>query len=123
MTSIVSLRRDASAAADPMSATLTLVSAEIAAIADAAEALQLPIVQLILRAGPDAAASHPELQNLDLMTQALKALALFTARLADGAERGRAAQGLELADLAARLSGEAAEEPPAEAGACVFFSD
>lgn len=107
-----------------MPATLRLVAAEIGVLADAAEGLQVPIVELILRAGPKAAAQHPELQNLDLLTQALQALATFTSRLAEGMEREQAARDLGLADLERRLRGAAPEtDQPRDDGGVLFFGD
>ena len=123
MPQLASQRRD-DRAPEAMPATLRLVAAEIGVLADAAESLQLPIVELILRAGPKAAANHPELQNLDLMTQALHALATFTSRLAEGMEREQAARDLGLADLERRLRGAAPEaDRPRDDGGVLFFGD
>ena len=119
-------RRDRTAAIDPMPAALRSVSSELNALAQAAEGLQVPIVKLILLAGPAAAASHPELQNLDLLTQSLKALSLFTERLAAGEARGPAAENLGLADLEGRLAGRAPISPQGHTGrggVCVLFQD
>ena len=123
MTPLARSRRDVTAP-EVMPATLRLVAAEIALLADTAESLQLPIVELILHAGPTATAKYPELQNLDLLIQTLQALATFTSRLAEGMEREQAAHDLGLADLERRLLGAPpANDRPRDGGDVIFFTD
>lgn len=108
------------------STTLEAVACEVATLAETCASLEAAVVTLIRHAGPQAAAEHPELQDLDYVTQALHALALFTGRLAAGADRADAAKGLGLAGLEARL-GERPTVPVQEhtgrGGVCVLFGD
>ncbi len=113
-------------------AALIAVSEELKALADSCDALQTAVVDLMWRAGPEAAAAHPELQNLDYMSQALSAVSVFTARIAAGDTRVGAALGLGLSDLEGRLNGQAPQARDGvpgvggdfgRGGVCVLFSD
>jgi hypothetical protein len=111
-------------------ATLRAVAVEIRALAARAEGLQGPIARLAAHAGPAAVAACPELQSVDLLTQELRNLGAFTARLAadladfGAADPQRAAEGLELSALASRLGGAPAASIPASLpGDCAFFGD
>ncbi len=114
--------------AETLDATLPalgVVAEELARLAALAEALELPVAGLIARAGPLAAAAYPQVQQLDLFAQSLRALAIFTAGLAQGFEATDAAGSIGLADLAARLTGADPDprKPDSPAGECAFFVD
>jgi hypothetical protein len=100
--------------ADPTAALYPALSEELSALAEVAEGLQTATGALVKALGPASAtvnAHRYDLQNLDLLTQRLQALATFFDAMPD---MERAVSVLTLSDLARRLRGDGAARPEAD---------